>query len=188
VPLNVHYLIRRALNRPTCKKERTTRLMSSARIINIGRDSNLIKLGGHTIVGGELLVFAHGGSIEIGDWCYIGQGSRIWSGAKVLIGNRVMIAHNVNIFDNQTHPMMPSDRHMHFREIYLNGHPRNIHLGDRPVHIQDDAWIGAGAIVLRGLTIGSGAIVGAGSVVTHDVEPMTIVAGNPAKRIHEEPR
>lgn len=50
-----------------------------------------------------------------------------------------------------------------------------------PVVVQEDAWIGAGAIILPGLTIGRGAIVGAGAVVTHDVAPYTVVAGVPAR-------
>lgn len=53
----------------------------------------------------------------------------------------------------------------------------------KDVHIKKNAWIGAGAIILPGITIGENAIVGAGSVVTHDVEANTIVAGNPAKVI-----
>jgi acetyltransferase-like isoleucine patch superfamily enzyme len=161
--------------------------MPRARIINIGGDSNLIRLGAHTIVSGELLVFAHGGAIDVGDWCYIGEGTRIWSGAKISVGNRVMISHGVNIFDNQTHPMSSRERHLHFREIYLKGHPREITLGDEPIVIQDDAWIAAGAIILKGITIGHGAIVGAGAVVTRNVEPMTVVAGNPARVIHQLP-
>ena len=145
----------------------------------------MIQLGANTIVSGELLVFAHGGQIEIGDWCYVGEGSRIWSGARISIGNRVMISHNVNIFDNLTHPLSPIDRHEHFKAIYSHGHPRNISLGDRPISIEDDAWIAAGAIILRGITIGRGAIVGAGAVVTRSVEPMSTVAGNPARVINE---
>lgn len=53
------------------------------------------------------------------------------------------------------------------------------------VKIGNDSWIGAGAIILNGITIGDGAIVGAGSVVTRDVEPYTIVAGNPARKIRD---
>lgn len=63
------------------------------------------------------------------------------------------------------------------------GHPRNIDLGDSAVSIQDDAWISAGAIILKGVTIGHGAVVGAGSVVTRDVPPLTVVAGNPARHV-----
>ena len=51
--------------------------------------------------------------------------------------------------------------------------------------IEDDAWIGAGAIILPGVTIHKGAIVGAGSVVTKDVPPYSIVAGNPARVIRQ---
>lgn len=52
-----------------------------------------------------------------------------------------------------------------------------------PIIIEDDVWIGANAIILSGVTIGEGAIIGAGSVVTKNVEPYTIFAGNPAKKI-----
>lgn len=56
--------------------------------------------------------------------------------------------------------------------------------GDNPpVIIEDDVWIGANAIILRGVTIHNGAVVGAGAVVAKDVEPYSIVAGNPAKEI-----
>lgn len=51
-----------------------------------------------------------------------------------------------------------------------------------------DSWIGVGAIILNGVTIGDGAVVGAGAVVTKDVEPFTIVAGNPARKINDVPR
>lgn len=53
------------------------------------------------------------------------------------------------------------------------------------IQIKDDAWIGAGAIILPNITIGEGSVVGAGAVVTKDVEPYTIVAGVPAKKISE---
>jgi acetyltransferase-like isoleucine patch superfamily enzyme len=179
--------LKRVLGVATCRKAPTTRIAAGARIINIGGDSGLIRLGANTIVAGELLVFAHGGRIDVGEWCYIGAGTRIWSGAGISIGNRVMISHGVSIFDNQTHPIDPVERHNHFKEISLRGHPREIDLGDMPVTIEDDAWIAAGAIILRGITIGRGSIVAAGAVVTCSVEPMTIVAGNPAKVIRRVP-
>lgn len=161
------------------------KLMPSARIRNIRTDSRHINIGGHTLIAGELLVFPHGGNISIGEWCYIGEGARVWSSSSVDIGDRVLISHNANIFDSLTHPLGARQRHAQFRAIMLTGHPHSIDLGEQPVTINNDAWIGANACVLRGVTIGEGAVVGAGSIVTKDVPPYTIVAGNPARVIRE---
>jgi acetyltransferase-like isoleucine patch superfamily enzyme len=75
--------------------------------------------------------------------------------------------------------------------ILTLGHdPRSVEFADRggPVSIADRVWIGYRALVLPGVCIGEGAVVGAGSVVTRDVAPFTIVAGNPARVIGERPR
>ena len=181
--INVHYFLRRLIGKPTCDKHVDARLGSSARIINMGNNSSLIRIGASSIVDGELLTFAHGGRISVGEWCYIGEGSRVWSAGQINIGNRVMISHNVNIFDSLTHPVDQTLRHRHFRAIATTGHPRHIDLGERPVCIEDDAWIAAGAVVLRGVTIGKAAIVGASAVVAHDVPPFAVVVGNPARVI-----
>jgi acetyltransferase-like isoleucine patch superfamily enzyme len=159
--------------------------MPSARIRNIRRDTRHIRVGGHTLVAGELLVFSHGGDISIGEWCYIGEGARVWSSGSIHIGDRVLISHNVNIFDSLTHPLNARQRHAQFKAIVQTGHPHSIDLGERPVIVGNDVWIGANACVLRGVTIGEGAIVGAGAVVTHDIPPFTTVAGNPAHVIRE---
>jgi acetyltransferase-like isoleucine patch superfamily enzyme len=134
---------------------------------------------------GELLTFAHGGRIQIGEWCYVGEGTRIWSALCVTIGDRVLIAHNVNIFDSLTHPIAVRARHKQFRMIVTVGHPKEIDLGELAIHIGSDAWVGANATILRGVSIGRGGIVGAGAVVTRNVPPYTIVAGNPAHPIRE---
>ena len=160
---------------------RTSSMSSRARILNASRSSDSIIVGDHCRVEGELFVFAHGGRISVGDWCFIGPDTRIWSAASVSIGRRVLISHGCNIMDSLTHPLDPAARHEHFRAILRGGHPTTLDLDEKPVVIGDDAWIAAGATVLRGVTIGNGAIVAAGSVVTSDVPPMTVVAGNPAK-------
>lgn len=177
------YYVKKILRRATCVLGIDSRLGWSASIYNGSTDSQTISIGTNSIIKGELLVFTHGGRIAIGDWCYVGEGARIWSAESIEIGNRVMLSHNVNILDNLTHPLSASLRHRHFRHIAIVGHPKFIDLGERPVKICDDAWIAAGATVLRGVTVGRGAIVGAGAVVTKDVEPWTVVGGNPARVI-----
>lgn len=179
--MNWHYLTCKIAGRATCILGTKARLGSHARIINMGPRDACIQVGDHSIIDGELVVFRHGGQVRIGQWCYVGKGSRIWSGSSITIGDRVLIAHSVNVFDNLTHPIDRNARHMHFRHIAERGHPADVDLDDKPIIIGDDAWIGAGAIVTRGVTLGEGAIVAAGAVVTSNVPAMTIVAGNPAR-------
>jgi acetyltransferase-like isoleucine patch superfamily enzyme len=181
--MNWHILMRRLRGKATCKRHPTARIRGSARIINIRGNSNLIDIGSNSVIEGELLTFAHGGRIRIGSWCFVGRNSYVWSACSIDIGDRVLIAHGVNIFDNLTHPESSAARHAHFREILTRGHPTAIDLGERPVVIEEDAWICTGATVLRGARIGRGAIVAAAAVVTSDVAPFTIVAGNPAREV-----
>ena len=141
-----------------------------------------IKIGSKTRIQGHLMTTQYGGEIIIGHDCFVGRNSRIWSVGKIELGNHVLIAHNTNIFDNNTHPIDPILRRTHMTD--WNNEILNADLfSPKPVKICDDAWIGCNCVILKGVTIGEAAIVGAGSVVTHDVEPYTIVAGNPAKII-----
>jgi len=159
-------------------------LHPEATIVNM-RGSESIRIGAFTHIRGELLTFSHGGEIHIGEYCYIGENSKLWSAGRIHVGDRVLIAHAVTILDNLTHPLSASARHNHFRHIISNGHPQAVNLDEQPVEIGDDVWIGCMSVILRGVTIGQGAIIGAGSVVTSSVPPWTIVAGNPAKIIRE---
>jgi acetyltransferase-like isoleucine patch superfamily enzyme len=162
------------------------KLLPSARVINLREMNSAIKVGAESRILGELLTFAHGGAIQIGESCYVGENSRIWSALDVKIGNRVLISHNVNIHDTDGHSLDKKNRHEHFNHIVTRGHPKyDLDLRADPVLIQDDVWIGFNVTILKGVTIGEGAIVGAGSVVTHDVTAYSIFAGNPARFIRK---
>lgn len=106
--------------------------------------------------------------IEIGD--HVGMSGAVMSSAsKISIGDNVLIGSGVLIMDSDAHPIHPKDR-------------RNSNLiKTKPVVIEENVFIGARSIIMKGVTIGRGSVVGAGSVVTQNVEAMTIVAGNPAK-------
>ncbi len=145
-------------------------------------------IGKQTSIRGKLEIFYDGGQIIIGDRCYIGDHSRIWAADKIKIGNDVLIAHNVNIFDNDTHPIDYIERRID-AENMIRKNARNYDrkefksLRKSPIEIGDDVWIGCNSIILKGVKIGDRAIVAAGSVVTKDVPPNCIVAGNPASII-----
>jgi acetyltransferase-like isoleucine patch superfamily enzyme len=147
------------------------------------RDS--IKVGAGTHIRGELFTFGHGGRISMGSYCYLGDNSKVWSAKEISIGDRVLIGHNSSVFDSDTHPLNARERHRQYIEIITTGHPSRIDLREEPVTIEDDVWIGSNVVVLKGVTIGRGAVIGAGSVVTHDVPPLVLVAGNPARVVRE---
>lgn len=161
-------------------------LYNEAVIDNLSQNLDNIIIGNNTHIRGRLLVYPTCGKITIGNYCYIGENTNIWSAAEISIGDRVLIAHNVDIFDHDTHPIDPLERHEHYKEIITSGHPRRkVNWNEKPIYIKDDAWIGCKAIILKGVTIGKGAIIAAGSVVTKNVDDYTIVAGNPAVVIKE---
>ncbi|MFB6420257.1 MULTISPECIES: acyltransferase [Bradyrhizobium] len=182
---NVDYMVQRMVGRATCRLGAGAVLGADARMRNIYGDTDKIDIGAQSRIFGELMTFAHGGQIRIGEWCYVGEGTRIWSAASIEIGNRVLISHSANVFDSLTHPIGAAARHEQVRQIFTSGHPRELSLDEAPVRICDDAWVGAGAMVLRGVTVGEGAVVAAGAVVTKDVPAFSIVAGNPAVLVRE---
>jgi acetyltransferase-like isoleucine patch superfamily enzyme len=183
--INFDFLLQRLVGRATCKLRAGARVYSGAKIRNARGDSGKIVIGPHTRVLGELFTFAHGGEIRIGEWCYIGEASRIWSAISIELGDRVLVSHSVNIFDSLTHPIGAAARHEQVKQIFEQGHPLSLSLDESPVRIQNDAWIGAGAMIMRGVTVGEGGIVAAGAIVTRDVPPYSIVAGNPAVLVRE---
>lgn len=145
-----------------------------------------ISIGRCSLIMGELLLTRPEGRIHIGEWTYIGPGAKIWAMERIDIGARVFISHGVQVFDNNSHSTSASDRHARFQERQTVGrHLQEEPVAHRPVRIEDDVWIGFNAALLKGVTIGKGAIVGACAVVTHDVPPYSIVAGNPARKIGE---
>jgi len=159
-------------------------LYDESDIVNPLNKKENIVIGHHTHIRGQLHLFGHGGNITIGNYCYVGHDTCIWSAKRITIGDRVLIAHNCNIFDNNTHPLDKDERHKQFCEIISTGFPRvQSGLFEEDIIIEDDAWISAYSIILKGIVIGEGAIVAAGSVVTKNVRPYTLVAGNPAKVI-----
>jgi acetyltransferase-like isoleucine patch superfamily enzyme len=159
------------------------------------RPEDFRQLGRNVIFERGVLVF-HPGNIEIGDNVYIGHhtmlkgyyknlmriGSNTWigqncflhSGGGITIGDFVGIGPGVQIL-TLTH-ILDNDIATPIIERAQEY---------KPVVIENDCDIGVGAIILPGVTIGTGSMIGAGSVVTRDIEPYSIVAGNPARLVRK---
>lgn len=191
------YIIGKAENHKILEKEKldfwkknavfdpdTVDIDFDATITNNKKDVNLVLIGKHTWIRGELIIFKHGGKICIGQDCLIGSNSKIWSSIGIYIGDRVLISHNVNIHDNISHPLDAEERHQDFSYIKKNKELReHTDIRESEITIENDVWIGFNSTVLKGVRIGQGSIIGANSVVTKDVPPFSIAVGNPAKII-----
>jgi len=174
-------------------KERTVKYPDG---VSIGNNSEVkgslfIRIfGGKICVGSDCLIEGVIGTetenaeINIGNNVFIGN-SIIASAIKLDIEDDVLISSGCLIQDTDNHNIHYSIRKNDCRD-WKNNEYHNWELTAKsPIRICKGAWIGAKAIILKGVIIGEGAVIGAGSVVTRDVPPYTIVAGNPARIIRE---
>jgi acetyltransferase-like isoleucine patch superfamily enzyme len=112
-------------------------------------------------------------SLEVGA-NFAMTGGAVCASKKIIIGNNVAVGANSLIVDTDFHPIIPEDRRLNPNEGKT-----------AEIIIEDDVFIGMNCLILKGVTIGRGSLVGAGSVVTKKVPPGIIVAGNPAQTIGE---
>jgi acetyltransferase-like isoleucine patch superfamily enzyme len=159
------------------------RVDATAEIVNNRNDQSAIQIGDNSWIKGQLMTLKHGGRISIGRDCFVGEGSRIWSSVNVTIGNRVLISHNVNIHDNSSHPLNAKERHADFLHVRKIGLQDKMDIGESKIIIGNDVWIGFNSTILKGVTIGDGAVIGANSVITKNVPPYAVVVGNPSRII-----
>jgi acetyltransferase-like isoleucine patch superfamily enzyme len=144
-----------------------------------------ISIGRACLIQGQLVVERDESRIEIGDNVLVGGGSVIDCALSIIVESDVLISYQCILADSDNHSVYPEFRIGDLAN-WKDGRRHDwSHSEMAPVRIGRGAWIGARSIVLKGVTIGAGAVVGMGSVVTRDVPPRTIVAGNPARVIHE---
>jgi len=162
--------------------------MQSASCRNMGKRENVL-IGKHCTIGASFIAL-FGGVITVGDNTYIGPGTSIQAKNHIVIGSNVIIANNVVLLDNNNHPTSPEMRlQMSACEDYMHDELWSWKYAESsPVVIEENVWIGRDARILKGVTVGKGSIVALGAVVTHDVPPYCIVAGNPARIVKELPK
>jgi acetyltransferase-like isoleucine patch superfamily enzyme len=144
-----------------------------------------LTIGAHCTLDGVHFALGEEARAEIGDYCYFTNAVLLCE-LELRIGSYVVIGWNATIADTDFHPIAPAERIAD--AIACSplgaGRPRPA-IVRRAVVIEDDVWIGPNATILKGVRIGSGALVEAGALVIHDVPPGARVVGNPARIVPE---
>jgi len=150
-------------------------------------DRLYLSVGEKTMINAQILFESRDGSVQIGKRSYVGSTTQIICRNRVTIGDDVTIAWGVMIYDHNSHSLDWRQRTKVVKQFYDSYGASRCYedldwtdVMSAPISIGDKVWIGFDAVILKGVNIGEGAIIAARSVVTRDVEPYTVVAGNPA--------
>jgi acetyltransferase-like isoleucine patch superfamily enzyme len=144
-----------------------------------------LTIGDHCSMDGVLFNIEERGRVIIGDYCHFRDAFLICD-LEIRIGSYVVVGWHTTIADSDFHPTATAERIEDAIACSPLGkeRPRRSAVR-RPVVIEDDVWIGPNATILKGVRVGAGAFVEAGSVVVRDVPPRARVLGNPAQIIGE---
>jgi acetyltransferase-like isoleucine patch superfamily enzyme len=145
-----------------------------------------IDVGSECTIDGLLITEAPGSFVHIGNNVLVGGQSMLTAVRGITVEDDVLISYQCIITDSDNHSLRYSLRKNDHREWMAGRHDWS-KASTAEVRICKGAWLGARVIVTKGVTIGEGAVCGMGSVVTRDVAPYTVVAGNPARVIRELP-
>ncbi|MBL8132609.1 MAG: acyltransferase [Anaerolineae bacterium] len=161
--------------------------------VRAGTAERRVVVGENSVLQCRITLEREIGQVTIGSSTFIGTSTLVCA-QQIDIGSDVLIAWGCTLVDHNSHAVQWSQRREDVR-LWREGLTKGVGAAATlknwdvvpmaPIRICDKAWIGFNAIILKGVTIGEGAVVGAGSVVTKDVPAWTIVAGNPARVIRE---
>lgn len=148
-----------------------------------------LTIGNNNVISGNFVFENANGKITIGNGNFIGGGNFI-STCEIKFGNDILVSWGCTFIDNNAHSILSEDRindvndwQRGIKDGKIGAYKNWKNIDMAPIIIKNKAWIGFNSIILKGVTIGEGAIVGAGSVVTKNVPDYAVVAGNPAKII-----
>lgn len=163
-------------------------------VIKPAKNITYLEVGENTMLDCKITFESGAGKVEIGNDNYIGN-SNIICRTSIVFENNIFVAWGTYFYDHNSHSIDYRDRENDIQQQLTDYRNKLMFIENKnwdvvdtsPIRICSNSWIGMNCIILKGVTIGEGAIVAAGSVVTKDVAPWTMVGGNPAKLIKSIP-
>lgn len=164
------------------------------RIDFIQKNKIYLSIGDNSMLDCIIVFESDKGEVTVGNNTYLGN-SKIICRTKIEFEDNIFVAWDSYFYDHDSHSLNYKDRENDIKqqlkdysegENFIKNKNWNV-VNSKPIKVCSNAWIGMNCIILKGVTIGEGAIVGAGSVVTKDVPAWTIVGGSPARIIKEIP-
>ena len=164
------------------------------RIDFIQKNKVYLSVGDNSMLDCIIIFESDKGEVVVGDNTYLGN-SKIICRTKIEFEDNIFVAWDSYFYDHDSHSLDYKDRENDIKqqlkdysegENFIKNKNWDV-VNSKPIKVCSNAWIGMNCIILKGVTIGEGAIVGAGSVVTKDVPAWTIVGGSPARVIKEIP-
>jgi galactoside O-acetyltransferase len=167
-------------------------LMDSFRLIAHPRHEGKVTIGNDSMLDCTIIFESPSGEVTIGNRVFIGNSTLI-SRSSIVFENDIFVAWGCFFYDHDSHSLDYREREKDMTrqlEDFRGGMDFIAHkdwsvVASKPIRICSNAWIGMNCIILKGVTIGEGAVVAAGSVVTKDVPEWTVVAGNPARVVKQ---
>jgi acetyltransferase-like isoleucine patch superfamily enzyme len=144
------------------------------------RRSPALVIGSETIADGVAFNLGENALVRIGDGCRLYDAYLI-AEEEITIGDRVTVGWHATLVDSDLHPVAPAEREIDVRAISPGGDGKRILGKNSPIHVGDDVWIGPLVVILKGVSIGAGAIIEPGAVITRDVPAGARMSGNPAQ-------
>jgi acetyltransferase-like isoleucine patch superfamily enzyme len=161
---------------------------------DVGKEKRVyVQIGERGLIRGQFIFESSAGFVKIGNNVHIG-GATFISRSSIIVEDDVTMAWGITIYDHNSHSIYwefrKNDNHQCYHD-YFKHNGNNVVNKDwskvvtKPIKICSKVWIGFDVTILKGVTIGEGAVIGAKSVVTKDIPAWTVVAGNPARVIKE---